>query len=262
MHALIGGSEQLTLSYEFSLLYVVMLNFSTNVIYVLMILSGGLRFISLYKNSEAAGLQLLGVDNEALIFIRLLSVFISLLIPSTTIPLYDAYPGIFRLLHYEKISSNLDDIKQNSCVAIYLVLPALAVVFNIIVIFYSNWIKREMKKKATALTIQRIAGESLNVEKFSFSISQVTLIPFLILIILIQSFSDRRIRLMFHGPFHVFLVNVLLPIVIIFVNKKIRNYFQKKYSAESFRRLVMCTRRCNKNKVWTIHNVKLYEVPI
>ena len=63
------------------------------------------------KNSEAAGLQLLGVDSEALIIIRVASIFISLLIPGTTIPLYDAYPGIFRLLHEEKIKSNWEDIK-------------------------------------------------------------------------------------------------------------------------------------------------------
>ena len=110
-HVLTAGTDILTLSYEFSLLYVVILNFSTNVIYMLMILSGGLRFISLLKNSEAAGLQLLGVDSEALIIIRVASIFISLLIPGTTIPLYDAYPGIFRLLHEEKIKSNWEDIK-------------------------------------------------------------------------------------------------------------------------------------------------------
>ena len=110
-HVLTAGTDILTLSYEFSLLYVVILNFSTNVIYMLMILSGGLRFISLLKNSEAAGLQLLGVDSEALIIIRVASIFISLLIPGTLIPLYDAYPRIFRLLHEEKIKSNWEDIK-------------------------------------------------------------------------------------------------------------------------------------------------------
>ena len=115
--------------------------------------------------------------------------------------------------------------QENKCVAIYLILPAVAVVFNFIVICYSHWIKWQMKKKASTLTFQKIE----NFENFSFSIAQVTVIPFLILIILIQSFSDRRIRLMFHGPFHVFLSNVLLPITIIFVNKKIRYYFRKKY---------------------------------
>ena len=125
--------------------------------------------------------------------------------------------------------------QENKCVAIYLLLPAVAVVFNLIVICYSHWIKRQMRKKAIALTFQKIE----KVEKFSFSIAQVTVIPFLILIILIQSFSDRRIRLMFHGPFHVFLSNVLLPITIIFVNKKIRYYFRKKY-LEPIRGLNLC----------------------
>ena len=249
-HALTAGTDKLTLSYELSLMYVVMLNFLTNCIHMLMLICGGMRFISLVKNSEAAGLQLLGVDTEAVIIIRLVSIIISIIIPGTIISLCDAYPGTFRLLHEEKISSNWEDIKENKCVAIYLILPDVTVLFNVIVVCYSSWIKRQMKKRASSLTIIK---DSLNVDKFTFSITQVTIIPFLIFISLLQSFSERRIRLMFHGPFHVFLINVLLPTTIICINKKIKYYFQRKY-LEPVIELHRCAKIHSLNKVLPLNN--------
>ena len=140
--------------------------------------------------------------------------------------------------------------QENKCVAIYLILPDVTVLFNVIVVCYSSWIKRQMKKRASSLTIIK---DSLNVDKFTFSITQVTIIPFLIFISLLQSFSERRIRLMFHGQFHVFLINVLLPTTIICINKKIKYYFQRKY-LEPVIELQRCAKIHSLNKVLPLNN--------
>ena len=53
------------------------------------------------------------------------------------------------------------------------------------------------------------------------------IIPVFVLITFVQSFADRKQLLFFLSPFHIFILNVALPMLIILNNAKIKQFFLK-----------------------------------
>ena len=205
-----------------------LINFCINNLYLCLILGGALRLISLLKNSEAAGLQIFGPDNDALQLFRLFSNVISILFSCFAVFELNAYPGMFGLLFVEENQSNVEDIMQNKFTALYLVLPFITVVVNFVVHLYSKKMRRQLQNASSIFVIENAATEQ-NVEKFTFSVSLVMIIPVFVLITFVQSFADRKQRLFFLSPFHIFMVNVALPMLIIFNNPHIKQFFLKHY---------------------------------
>ena len=203
-----------------------LINFFLNNLYLGLILSGALRLISLLKNSEAAGLQIFGPDNDALQLFRLFSNVISILLSCFVVFELNAYPGMFGLLFVEENQSNVEDIMQNKFTALYLVLPFITVVVNFVVHLYSKKMRRQLQN-ASSIFVKENANVEQNVETFSFSVSLVMIIPVFVLITFVQSFADRKQRLFFLSPFHIFIVNVAL--LIILNNPHIKQYFLKIY---------------------------------
>ena len=107
-------------------------------------------------------------------------------------------------------------------------LPFITVVVNFTVHLYSGKIRRQLRKAPTIFVIENADVEQ-NIEKFSFSVSQVMIIPVFVLIAFVQSFADRKQRLFFLSPFHIFIVNVALPMLIILNNPQIKQFFLKHY---------------------------------
>ena len=229
IHTTFAGNINFTLKFEFAIFYAFLINFLINNVYFGLTIAGGLRLISLMNNSEAAGLQLLGPDNEAILKIRFASPIISFGIPCFVVNVLGAYPGLFPLFYRQEIWSNWDDIKHNAHTSLYLLFPFITLIVNVSVVVYSNFIRKQMKHSAKVFIIFGNYFEDVHVKKFSFSIIEATVFPFLTFTNYLQSFCDRNQRLLLISPFHIFICNVLLPACIIFNNNKIRQYSSKKY---------------------------------
>ena len=233
IHTILAGNDKFSLRFQFTIVYTILINFFCNNIYVCLTIAAVLRLISLIKSSEAAGLQLLGPDNEAISVIRCISVLSSSLFPCFVINVLNAYPGLFGLFHGEVSRSNLEDIQKNKYVSFYLLLPCVTFVINVSTMIYSSWIKKQMKDAVSVFIIYIDDMEKVYPKKFSFSIPQATVVPALTITVFVQSFCDRKQRLLFLSPLHVFLCSVVLPAFIIFNNKKIRKYFKVRYLANA-----------------------------
>ena len=78
INCLFDEDNEQTLNYNMSLFYSSGVMFFMVCVLVSLIWSGGLRLISLLHNSEAAGLELLGPENVAIVRIRWISIITSL----------------------------------------------------------------------------------------------------------------------------------------------------------------------------------------
>ena len=238
IHTLIGGNEKFSLEFEYTIIYTFLINFFCNNIYVCLTIAAGLRLISLIKSSEAAGLQLLGPDNEAVPIVRGISIFISFIFPCYVIFVLGAYPGLFGLFHGDESRSNLVDIQNNMYVSLYLLLPCLTSATNLSVLICSSWIKKKMKDAFSVFIIYKVKTQSANPKKFLFTFSQATFVPVLTITVFLQSFCDRKQRLFFLSPLHIFLCSVLLPVFIILKNKKMKTKLGNQL-VQSFKRIII-----------------------
>jgi hypothetical protein len=80
IHCLIELENGSALSYMYSALYSTIFEVLVFSVSTSLILSGSLRLITLIKNSETAGHQLLGPENIAIVKIRAISVLLSLVL--------------------------------------------------------------------------------------------------------------------------------------------------------------------------------------
>jgi hypothetical protein len=242
---------------EFALIYSILINFLCNNMYVSLTLAGGLRLISLVRNSEAAGLQLLGPDKDALFIIRIISNFLSMLFPCSVITALRSYPAMFGFFNGEESLSNYESIKRNHYGALYLLLPCTTLWVNLTTQVYSNRMKKQMNDVSAIFVVYNADNVSVSSDTFSLSISHVVAIPVLILTTFFQSFANRKHRLYYLSPFYLFLVSVALPMLIILNSLKIQKFSKKKYTGlfpSTVSLLQNVANKCFPVKIGTIDN--------
>ena len=93
IHSLIINTHDLALSYELALTYSLAIAFFVTIASVSLILSGLLRLLTLVKQSEEAGFQLLGPENLAKVKVRLISIVIAATLPICLVKIFNAEPG-------------------------------------------------------------------------------------------------------------------------------------------------------------------------
>ena len=93
IHSLIRNTHDLALSYELALTYSLAVVFFVTIASVSLILSGILRLLTLVKQSEEAGLQLLGPENLAIAKVRWISIVIAATLPICLVKIFNAEPG-------------------------------------------------------------------------------------------------------------------------------------------------------------------------
>jgi hypothetical protein len=222
-HTLIQPGEEL--NFEYAIFYSLTISALVTSICVSLIFSGGLRLISLIKNSEAAGLQLLGLEQEAIIKIRLITIGISVTFLVISFGFLEAFPGMFGTLHGVEYQSLIKDIEENKYSLIYFLMPSFALVLNVATRFYSDKINQQMLEVNLVFVIfehpnhKPVPPE----DSFLFSLTFVLSIPTIILFSFFTSFSSRHIRLIFFCPFQITMLSLALPIAFILKNNKMKN---------------------------------------
>jgi hypothetical protein len=226
IHCLVEFENGVALNYIFSTLYASIFEIMVFCISISLILSGGLRLITLIKKSESAGHQLLGPENIAIVKIRVISVLLSVAYESFLVFYLDAHGGIFKLLHHFERESILSDLQSDHKKTLFMILPASALLVNLITKLYSIRIRREMDRTIDIFTIHNEGQQThyfSSEELFSVSLGAAIGVPLWMLIAIASSFATREWQLMFFIPLQLLLVNLLFPIYVISKNNKMRN---------------------------------------
>ena len=98
-NTVLEGSYTLIPDFKPAIIYSMTLNLFVNWVLVAITFSGALTLLSLVRNSEEAGMQLLGDDPRAILVVRTSSVALSASVSILGVTVFDAYPMIFSLLH-------------------------------------------------------------------------------------------------------------------------------------------------------------------
>ena len=182
------------------------------------------------KVSEAAGFQLLGPDNVAVVIIRVAAIAISVALPTCSIYFFGAYPlnlGLFYLVENRTIQ---DDFKENKVQIVYLFFPVLSVLVGLAVKLYSIFANKTFKTDQAVFAIHlHDTQQSIVTFEHMFSIIYWSAIPLIIITSVLQSFYNRKQRLLLHCPALGFIACIVLPLSLISANEKLRQSFTLKY---------------------------------
>ena len=186
-----------------------------------LILSEALRLITLYKGSEAYGLQLLGPDDIAIVRVRLVSITFAILFEALVALYLKLHTGFYTLFSSSSTISVANEVSRNVSKAIFLVLPGIALLFNLTIKVYSHLLNKTLKASQTIFTIS--AGEQdSNRDVFLMSLKAVFALTLNVAYIILTSHADRTARLVFFFPLNMSLLLVLAPLAIIIRNKQMK----------------------------------------
>ena len=228
IHCLCLNNETLTLSYKFAMAYSTSVNFFISCFSISLIISGGLKLISAIKKSEAGGLQLLGPDYIALNKIRLISVTCSIIFPCLMISFYNAHTRFFTLLYGNLSTSFVNDNNKSLVPLLYLALPCIAALVNIIAKICSNYMINNIEQQVNVF-ITFGSKQCKSKDNLSFLLEAAMGIPLVILFAFLSSFSDRINHLRFYVPFQIMFMGFIIPLLIIKRNIKIMNFMKQNY---------------------------------
>jgi hypothetical protein len=228
IHCLIELENGAALNYMYSALYSTFSEIFVFCVSSSLILSGGLRLITLIKKSESEVNQLLGSEDVAIVKIRTILILLSIVYESVVIFYLDTHSSIFNLMHHVETGSILHSVRSDHYRSLFMVLPTLAVLVNVITKVYSMWIKRKMNRTLETITIYNDGQNTnyfANEELFSVSLGAALGVPFWMIVAFVASFANRELRLRFFLPLQLMLLNLIFPIYIISKNSKMKNSF-------------------------------------
>ena len=191
-----------------------------------MILSGLLRLITILKNSEQFGLQLLGPDYSAIKKIRWISFSISAIVILVGTLILKTYPASFDMF-YQSDDVTFDQALNYSFV--YIILILVAVIINCLAKLISIFINIKMKTLDSTQNVeiytieQQNSQNKIDKQKFAFSIDFVLVALLFIVAFLLSSFSKRSVRLYLIIPTQLTCVGVIVPLSIVLKNSKMKN---------------------------------------
>jgi len=185
-------------------------------------ITGTLRFISIVKNSEEAGIQMLGPDNIAIWKIRWISVCLTLSIPFMGIIFFQSIPTFFYTIFCEETVQGPELNKQEPFNKIYFASTVIATIANGLPKVYSILLNRK-----------HFADEQNS--KFSMSLESSLAFPFLIVLLISMQVKSRIHRLLFFSPITLMFSCNVIPLIIIMKNKsmkqKLKDLFENSFSS-------------------------------
>ena len=232
-------SETTTLSFSLSLLLSVASYFVfCNSLWSLAI-TGTLRFISIIKNSEQAGLQRLGPDYIAVWKIRLISFGLTSCLLLTNQIVFDIFPPFFYTLYYKETKpETFKFIHKINWIPIVLVILA-----NTVPKLYNAFLKHKLFSKIP--------------EKYAFSLETSLSFPLFILLAVASQFTTRINRLIYYDPMIIMFGCNVIPLMVIIQNKNMGQQI-KEQTLQFMSQIHVLCKKCTtsvKPAVWENYNV-------
>ena len=167
-------------------------------------ISGILRFITIVKNSEQAGIQVLGTDSVAIWKIRCISLVLTSSLLLTGILHFQSLPSFFYTLNYAKSIKGTELYEQDPYNKVYLIPMFIVVIANGLPKLYGMILARKYFSKHNQM--------------FAISLENTLAFPFLIGLLVTFQFTTRIHRLLYYDPLLLMFGCNLIPMLIIMKN--------------------------------------------
>ena len=155
VHCIVELENGQVVGYNFAAVYSGLFDFIVLSFSVSLILSGGLRLLSMMYKSEVTGLQLLGPDSEAITKARIISTVPSAIFECVLNFYLDTHPGLFNLLHEVETSPLLHGVKADYFKGVSIVMLGVASVVNLAAKIYSLCSARKLNQiHPTVFTVE------------------------------------------------------------------------------------------------------------
>ena len=164
-------------------------------------ITGLLRFISIIKNSEQAGIQILGPDNVGIWKIRWISIVLTSCLLFSGYFFFHTSPSLFYTLYNQEAT-----LKPTIHSKVYWIPMITVTLANAVPKLYSTILKRKLF--------------SSNPERYVLSLETSLSFPFLILLLAAFQFTTRANRLLYYDPLLVMFGSIVIPMIVILQNKK------------------------------------------
>ena len=125
-----------------------------------LIACGSLRFLTLYKNSEVSGLQLLGPEHVAIVKVRFVALVFSIIFEATMASYFRVHTGFYSLLNSIDTISISKEVAANKAKGLLLVFPFSVLIISAIVKLYSVWLVKKISTAATAFTVEPLQPQA------------------------------------------------------------------------------------------------------
>ena len=119
-----------------------------------LIACGSLRFLTLYRNSEVSGLQILGPEHVAIVKVRFIALAFSIIFEATMASYFKVHTGFYSLLNSIDTISISKEVAANKAKGLLLVFPFSVLIISAIVKLYSVWLVKKISTAATAFTVE------------------------------------------------------------------------------------------------------------
>ena len=146
IHCIIELESGQVVSYSFAVVYSGLFDFITISLSIFLILSGGLRLLSIVSKSEVTGLQILGPDSVAITKARLISLVTSGVYECFITFHQGSHPGLFDLLHEAESVPLLDGIKDDPFKGVSILMLGIALLVNLTTKGFSVWSTRKFAR--------------------------------------------------------------------------------------------------------------------
>jgi hypothetical protein len=184
-------------------------------------ISGVLRLITIVKNSEQAGIQVLGPDNVAIWKIRCISIGLTSSLLLTGILHFQSLPSFFYTLNYVKTIEGTELYQQDPFIKVYLIPMFVVIIANGLPKLYGMILARKYFSEHNQM--------------FAISLENTLAFPFLIGLLVTSQFTTRIHRLLYYDPLLLMFGCNVIPLLIIMKN----NCMTKQLEEESSK-LLQC----------------------
>jgi len=169
-------------------------------------ITGILRFISIIKNSEQAGIQSLGPDYVAVWKIRLISIASTSCLILIGILFSNIFPAFFYTVYHEETTTN---IPKPGTFRVYWIPIITVTLANAVPKLYNKFMAKH-----------QLSGIP---EKYALSLETSLSFPFLIFLAVAFQFTTRMNRLLFYDPLLIMFGCNIIPLMVIAQNKGMRH---------------------------------------
>jgi hypothetical protein len=150
---ILSNNDSHTLDFYSALVFAFLTYLFMHCIAISLFICGTLRLISLVKNSEESGIQLLGPDFHAIVKVRWISVVTTILIFTVESVFFSEYPSTFKMFHINESQPISDPLGLNIWNIIYVVIPIASALVNGIAKLYFYLDHSYIKKAITRSSI-------------------------------------------------------------------------------------------------------------
>jgi hypothetical protein len=185
-------------------------------------ITGSLRFISIVKNSEHSGIQILGPDYIAIWKIRIISIALTSCFILTNHIFFDVFPSFFYTLYYKEAKPKT----YNSLYKINWIPNILVILANVV------------PKLCTAFLKQKLFSETP--PRYALSLESSLSFPLFILVAVAAQFTTRMNSLIYYDPLLIMFGCNVIPLIVIMQNKNMRQCITEQTFQFVFHIYVLC----------------------